>query len=61
MHVLAIYRVNEHLGELLADAAAERRAKEAQPKAPRLAFRLLRFGGRTAVSASGPTKAFANT
>ena len=30
MHVLAIYRVNEHLADLMAEAAAERLADEAK-------------------------------
>ena len=60
MHVLAIYRVNEHLAELLAESAAERQARESRPKAAR-AFRILRFRGRPQATPVGATTAFANS
>ena len=49
MHVLAIYSINEHLGDLMAEAANERRAKEAKaarPKTSRFAFLTSRFAAR---------------
>jgi hypothetical protein len=45
MHVLAIYRVNEHLADLMAEAAAERRAREARPKGRRFARVTSLFSG----------------
>jgi hypothetical protein len=63
MHVLAIYSVNEHLADLMADAAAERRANEAKaakPKGARFAFLTSRIFGRgSTVAAAGPTRALA--
>jgi hypothetical protein len=61
MHVLAIYSVNEHLADLMSDAAAERQAKAAKaPKAKgsRLSFLTSHFVGRLTTAVSGPTKAF---
>jgi hypothetical protein len=61
MHVLAIYSVNEHLADLMSDAAAERQAKAAKaPKAKgsRFAFLTSHFVGRLNAAVSGPTKAF---
>jgi hypothetical protein len=61
MHVLAIYSVNEHLADLMSDAAAERQAKAAKaPKAKgsRFAFVTSHFVGRLNAAVSGPTKAF---
>ena len=65
MHVLAIYRVNEHLADLMAEASAERRAREARqgkPKSRRFSLVTSLFSGRTASAApvAGPTKAYAN-
>ena len=63
MHVLAIYSINEHLADLMAEAANERRAKEAKaarPKASRFAFLTSRFAGRRSAGAlAAPTKALA--
>jgi hypothetical protein len=62
MHVLAIYRVNEHLADLMAEASAERQAREAKPKGRRFALVTSLFAGRGAATpAAGPTKAFANS
>jgi len=61
MHVLAIYSVNEHLADLMSDAAAERQAKAAKaPKAKgsRFSFLTSHFVGRLTTAVSGPTKAF---
>ena len=60
MHVLAIYRVNEHLADLLAEASAERQAREARPKTSRFAFVSSRFG-RGPIAAPGLTKAGASS
>jgi hypothetical protein len=61
MHVLAIYRVNEHLADLMAEAAAERQAREgrqAKPKGRRLALVTSLFSGRaSAAPAAGATSA----
>jgi hypothetical protein len=62
MHVLAIYRVNEHLADLMAEASAERQAREAKPKGGRR-FSMVTslFSGRaTPATVAGPTKAYAN-
>jgi len=62
MHVLAIYSVNEHLADLMSDAAAERQAKAAKaPKAKgnRFGFLTSHFVGRLTSAVAGPTKAFA--
>jgi hypothetical protein len=62
MHVLAIYSVNEHLADLMSDAAAERQAKAAKapkPKGTRFAFVTSLFVGRLTSAVAGPTKAFA--
>jgi hypothetical protein len=61
MHVLAIYRVNEHLADLMAEASAERQAREARPKTTRFAFLTSRFAGRGAVAAPGLMKAAAGS
>jgi hypothetical protein len=65
MHVLAIYSVNEHLADLMAEAAAERQAHEAnasKPKSSRFAFLTSRFSGRgSAVAIAGSTKALASS
>lgn len=63
MHVLAIYRVNEQLGELMADAAEARQAKASKPRASRIAALASRITGRTAAPspAAGPTKALAGS
>ena len=64
MHVLAIYSINEHLGDLMAQAANERlvnEAKASKPKASRFAFLTSRFAGRRSVAAAGPTKALAGS
>jgi hypothetical protein len=65
MHVLAIYSINEHLGDLMAEAANERRAKEAKaarPKTSRFAFLTSRFAARRSTAAlAGPTKALAGS
>jgi hypothetical protein len=64
MHVLAIYSINEHLADLMAEAANERRAKEAKaarPKASRFAFLTSRFGGRSTVAIASPTNALAGS
>ncbi|HEU0243599.1 MAG TPA: hypothetical protein VFQ75_06800 [Candidatus Limnocylindrales bacterium] len=62
MHVLAIYRVNEHLADLMAEASAERQARESKPKGRRFALVTSLFAGRAAATpAAGPTKAFANS
>ena len=61
MHVLAIYSVNEHLADLMSEAAAQRQAKEAKaPKAKgaRFGFLTSHFVGRLTTAVSGPTKAF---
>ena len=64
MHVLAIYQVNEHLADLMAEASAERRAREARqgkPKSHRFSLVTSLFSGRASVApAAGPTKAYAN-
>ena len=62
MHVLAIYSINEHLGDLMAQAANERLVKEAKaskPKTSRFAFLTSRFSGRGTVAIAGSTKALA--
>jgi hypothetical protein len=63
MHVLAIYSINEHLGDLMAEAANERlvkAAKAARPKTSRFAFLSSRFAGRgSTVALAAPTKAHA--
>ena len=65
MHVLAIYSINEHVGDLMAQAANERRANEAKaarPKTSRLAFLTSRFAPRRSTPAlTGPTKALAGS
>jgi len=65
MHVLAIYSINEHLGDLMAQAANERRANEAKaarPKTSRFAFLTSRFAGRRSAAAlAAPTKALAGS
>jgi hypothetical protein len=61
MHVLAIYRVNEHLADLMAEASAERLVRESKPKNRRFSMVTSLFSGRaTAAPAAGPTKAYAN-
>jgi hypothetical protein len=61
MHVLAIYRVNEHLADLMAEASAERQARQAKPKGRRFSLVTSLFSGRATVApAAGPTKAYAN-
>ena len=65
MHVLAIYSINEHLADLMAQAANERRANEAKaarPKTSRFAFLTSRFAGRGATNAiPAPAKALAGS
>ena len=65
MHVLAIYSINEHLGDLMAHAANERlasEAKAARPKTRRFAFLTSRFAGRGSTPAiAAPTKALAGS
>jgi len=64
MHVLAIYSINEHLGDLMAQAANERlvnEAKASKPKTSRFAFLTSRFAGRRAVAIASPTKALAGS
>jgi hypothetical protein len=65
MHVLAIYSINEHLGDLMAQAANERlanEAKAAQPKTSRFAFLTSLFTRRGSTAAlTGPTKALAGS
>jgi hypothetical protein len=65
MHVLAIYSVNEHIGDLMAQAAHERLVKEAKaskPKTSRFAFLTSRFAGRRSTAAiAGPAKALAGS
>ena len=64
MHVLAIYSINEHLADMMAEAANERRAKEARaarPKARRFAFLTSRFAGRGHAPIASPTKALAGS
>ena len=61
MHVLAIYRVNEHLADLMAEASAERLVRESKPKGRRFSLVTSLFSGRASVApAAGPTKAYAN-
>ena len=64
MHVLAIYSINEHLGDLMAQAANERlvnEAKASKPKTSRFAFLTSRFAARRSVAIAGPTKALAGS
>lgn len=62
MHVLAIYRVNEHLADLMAEASAERQARESKPKGSRFALVTSLFAGRgVPAPAAGATKALANS
>ena len=65
MHVLAIYSVNEHMADLMAEAANERRANEAKaarPKTSRFAFLTSRFAPRRSTAAlAGPSKALAGS
>ena len=64
MHVLAIYSVNEHMADLMAQAANERLAKQArasQPKRSRFAFLTSRFAGRGSIARAGTTKALAGS
>ena len=65
MHVLAIYAVNEHIADLMAEASAERQAREARqakPKGRRFALVTSLFSGRaSAAPAAGPTRAYANS
>jgi hypothetical protein len=65
MHVLAIYSINEHLGDLMAQAANERLANEAKaalPKKSRFAFLTSRFAGRgSTATITAPTKALAGS
>ena len=64
MHVLAIYSVNEHMADLMAQAANERLANEAkasQPKRSRFAFLTSRFAGRDSIAGRGTTKALAGS
>ena len=62
MHVLAIYSVNEHLADLMSEAAAQRQVKEAKAaskaKGARFGFLTSHFVGRLTAAVSGPTKAF---
>ena len=61
MHVLAIYSVNEHLADLMSEAAAERQvkaAKAAKAKGPRFGFLTSHFVGRLTAAFAGPTRAF---
>ncbi|HKF85847.1 MAG TPA: hypothetical protein VKB30_08680 [Candidatus Limnocylindrales bacterium] len=63
MHVLAIYSVNEHVADLMAEAAAQRQASEARaakPKTSRFAFLTSRFGRGTTPAVAGPKTAAAN-
>ena len=48
MNVLAIYRVNEHVAELMAEADAERKAREAAPKRSRFELLASIFGRKPA-------------
>lgn len=64
MHVLAIYSINEHLADLMADAANERRVKEAKaskPKGRRFSFLTSRFAGRGSTAAIAAPKALAGS
>ena len=64
MHVLAIYSVNEHISELMAQSANERLANEAlasKPKRSRFAFLTSRFAGRGSIAGRGATKALAGS
>ena len=64
MHVLAIYSINEHLADLMAQAANERlgeRGEGLKPKTSRFAFLTSRFAGRRSVAIAGPTKALAGS
>jgi hypothetical protein len=65
MHVLAIYSINEHLADMMAEAANERRVKEAKaarPKTSRFAFLTSRFAGRgSSVALAGPAKSLAGS
>ena len=62
MHVLAIYRVNEHIADLMAEASAERQAREAKPKGRRFGLLTSLFSGRGPVApAAGPVRALANS
>ena len=65
MHVLAIYSINEHLGDLMAQAANERlvnEAKAARPKSSRFAFLTSRFARRgSTVAIASPSNALAGS
>jgi hypothetical protein len=65
MHILAIYSVNEHIADLMAEAANQRlinEAKAAKGTRSRFAFLTSRFSGRTpAVAATAPNKALAGS
>ena len=58
MNVLAIYRVNEHLADLMLEAAAERQARGGRPTRSRFRNLTSWFTGRGTVTAS--RNAFAN-
>ena len=51
MQVLAIYRVNEHISELMAEANANRLARKVEPKRSFRAFVASLFAARTAAPA----------
>ena len=65
MNVLAIYAVNEHVADLMAEAAAERRAKEARAakaKGSRFGFLTSRFSSRAGkVAVAAQTNALASS
>ena len=65
MHVLAIYSVNEHISDLMAQAAQDRlirEAKASKPKRNRFAFLTSRFSRRgSTVAVAGPANALAGS
>lgn len=60
MHVLAIYAVNQHLSELMAEAEASRLARRANPKRGLRARVSSLFSGSRPAPAPA-TKAYANS
>ncbi len=65
MHVLAIYSVNEHISDLMAQAAHERlinEAKASKPKRSRFGFLTSRFARRgSTVAVPAATNALAGS
>ena len=65
MHVLAIYSVNEHISDLMAQAAHERlinESKASKPNRRRFAFLTSRFTRRgSTVAIPGPARALAGS